>query len=628
VSLLRILRRYLRRYTLWVLLATLTIPMYGAASTAMVTLIEPIFDEVLLAGDETPAAFGLPGTKDDSPPGGVESTAASWTRKLNLKRLSEQAYGRLKAALGISPANVVWFVPILFVTVFFIRAFMNFVSGYAFQHIGLGIVTDLRNDLYRHVLDQSSEFHAAHPSGELVSRVIMDVNLIQIAVTNRLLDLFQQSVTLVLLVALLLSTDVKLALICLLVTPLLLFTIVRFGRAMRKASTRGQERIAAVTERLTEGLRGYRVVKAFGMEPFEDERFRHATRRFLRIGLWAQMLDNLSSPVIETLAAIGSAGLLVYAGLQIRSGDLTAPVLVQFIANLLLLYDPIRKLNKINLVLQNAMAGADRVMQILDIPNTVVDRPGAVAIPGVRQGLRFDGVEFSYGSAPVLRGVDLEIRRGEIVALVGPSGAGKSTLVSLVPRFFDPKAGAVRIDGRDIREFTLKSLREHIGIVTQDTVLFNETIRDNIAYGRSDLPLERVREAARAAFADDFILEQPDGYDTVIGEAGTHLSGGQRQRLTIARAILKDAPILILDEATSNLDAESESLVQKALLNLMKDRTTLVVAHRLATVMHAHRIVVMEDGRVVEQGTHSELLQRGGLYRRLYELQFESGREA
>lgn len=605
---------YFRPYLGWALLAAFSIPMYGVASTALVAMIEPIFGDVLLADSSRPAMMSMPDVDEDTERG---------SPKFNLKEWSIRGYQGLKRDLGITDANVVYFVPAILVLIFVLRATGSFLSGYSFQHIGLGITNDVRNDLYRRLLDQSSKFHGAHPSGELVSRVISDVNMIQFAVANNLMDFLMQGITLVFLLALLLSTNLKLALICLIGAPMLLYPIVRFGKSMRKSSHRTQERLAEVTDLLTEGIRGHRVVKAFGMEEFEEARFRVATFKHLRMRLRVQVLSSLSSPVIETISIIGSAALLVYAGLEIRSGALTAPALVQFIANLMLMYDPIKKLNKVNLVLQNALAGAHRVMDLMELPIDVEDRPGATEIDGIRDSVGFDEVRFGYGDRGVLNGVDLRIPRGALVALVGPSGAGKTTLVNLLPRFFDPDAGAVRIDGVDVRDVTLASLRAQIGLVTQETVLFNDTIRNNIAYGREDLSLDFVRQAARAAYADDFILEQPKGYDTVIGESGSHLSGGQRQRLSIARAILKDAPILILDEATSHLDTESEALVQKALDNLTRDRTTLVVAHRLSTVMRADRIVVLEEGRVVEDGTHDELLSRDGLYRKLYDLQFE-----
>jgi subfamily B ATP-binding cassette protein MsbA len=622
LSTLRFFAGYARKYKGWLLVAALAVPLYSVASAAMVTLIEPIFDEVLLAGNAAPASDAAVerGAAAESPKSARESAVPSW---LNLKSKAHDGYESLKRRLGIAPQAVVWFVPGLFIVVYVVRSVMDFLSGYAFQRIGLGVINDMRNDLYARLIAQSSAFHSRHPSGELVSRVIGDVGMIQMAISTRLFDLVQQSVTLLFLTVLLMSTHLQLALTCLILTPVVVYALARFGGSMRRASHRGQERMADVTALLSEGVRGHRVVKAFGMEAFERGRFRDATWRHLKVTLRGQMVANISSPVIETLAALGSAVLLAYAGTKVRAGELTAPVLVQFIANLMLMYDPIRKLNRVNLVLQQAVAGTHRVREMLEAPNEVADRPGAVTIDGVRESLRFEDVHFGYGDEPVLRGIDLEIKPGEIVALVGPSGAGKTSLVNLLPRFFDPIGGRVVLDGRDIRDVTLASLRAQIGIVTQETLLFNDTIRNNIAYGRSDLPLERVREAARAAYADDFILQQPKGYDTVIGESGSQLSGGQRQRLSIARALLKNAPILILDEATSHLDSESESLVQRALVNLMRDRTTLVVAHRLATVMRANRIVVLEAGRIVEIGSHAELLERGGLYRRLYQLQLQ-----
>ncbi len=625
--------RYVRRYTGWAVLAGIGIVTFAAATGGIVSLIEPVFGEVLLAKDGAPNVLGVQighpkegGGKNDSAahrPSATPDWLKGLQRKLDLEHKIQKSYESLKRNLGIGDREVVWFVPLLFVLVFLLRSLSDFLAGYSFQHIGLGVTTNIRNDLYRRILEQSSRFHAEHPSGELVARVINDVAMMQSAVSNRLLDLFQQSLTLVVLLGLLLSTHLKLAMICLIVAPVLIYPIIRFGRGMRKTSHRSQERMADLASLMNEGIRGHRVVKAFGMEDFELGRFEVATRRHLRTNLRAQLLSNASGPVVESLAVIGAAALLIYAGRAIRAGELTAPELIKFLTTALMMYDPIRKLNKVNLVLQEALAAGQRAVRLLAIPDEVQEKPNAQVIDGVRDRIRFEGVEFAYQDRPVLVHLDLEIRRGELVALVGPSGAGKSTLVNLLPRFFDPVAGRVTLDGVDLRDLTLASLRAQIGIVTQDTLLFNDTVRNNIAYGRSDLPIERVRAAATAAYADEFVCEMPEGYDTVIGESGSRLSGGQRQRLAIARALLKDAPILILDEATSHLDTESEVLVQKALYNLMQGRTTLVIAHRLSTVTKADRIIVLEGGRIVEEGSHAELLARAGSYKRLYDLQFQ-----
>jgi len=657
--------RRLRRYSGWGMIAFVAILTFALATAILASLIEPIFGEVLLteggmfglaggglsapAAIERPAAIGEPaaieGTADGSPAlavGGGEGPASAagggadepgisgdsrlpdWLRAFDLQAQFNRGYEALKRSFGINATKVVWFVPLLFVLVFLVRSMSDFLSGYAFQRIGLGVTTDIRNELYGRILHQTSRFHALHPSGELVSRVINDVALMQNAVSNRLLDLFQQSITLVFLLALLLTTNFKLAMICLVATPVLLYPIVRFGKGMRRTSHRSQERMADLASLMAEGVRGHRVVKAFGMEGFEYDRFSVATRRHLKVNLRAQVLSHLSSPVVESLAVIGAAGLLVYAGKAIRAEELTASVLVGFLAKLLMMYDPIRKLNKVNLILQEALAAAHRVAGILAVPNEVEERSGDRTLDTVREGIAYCSVTFAYEDQPVIRNVDLAVKAGQIVALVGPSGAGKSTLVNLLPRFFDPEDGGVEIDGIDIRDLRLENLRSLIGLVTQETVLFNDSIRANIAYGRADLPVERVREAAAAAYADEFIMELPRGYDTVIGESGLRLSGGQRQRLAIARALLKNAPILILDEATSHLDTESEALVQKALYNLMQGRTTLVIAHRLSTVQRADRIVVMEAGKIIEEGSHAELLELGGSYKRLYDLQFRT----
>ncbi|MFL6200744.1 MAG: ABC transporter ATP-binding protein [Thermoanaerobaculia bacterium] len=619
---------YLRRYTGWALLAAVGIMAYAATQAATGALLQPIFREVLLAKSGGSSPIPVPGIAASPEGGGKRAekpgVLTDLKKRFNLQRQFDRSYESLKRRLGVGGDEVVYFLPLLFVGVFLLRCLADFVSGYAFQNIGLGVTTDIRNDLYRNILGQSSRFHGAHPSGELIARVINDVGMMQNAVSNRLLDLFQQSITLVFLIVLLLSIHFRLAVITLVVAPVLIYPIVRFGKGMRRTTHRSQERMADLASLLTEGIRGHRVVKAFGMEKFELDRFREATRRHLRVNLWAQMLSHTSGPVVESLAAIGSAVLLIYAGKAIRADELKSEALIQFIIVLMMIYDPIRKLNKVNLVLQEATAAGQRVARLTAIPNDIVERPAAREITTVREGIAYERVFFAYEDRPVLHGVSLAIRAGEIVALVGTSGAGKTTMVNLLPRFFDPDEGRVAIDGTDIRDFKLDSLRALIGIVTQDTVLFNDSIRNNIAYGRSDLPLERVREAAAAAYADEFIMQLPQGYDTVIGESGVRLSGGQRQRLAIARALLKNAPILILDEATSHLDTQSEALVQKALSNLMQGRTTLVIAHRLSTVMRADRIVVMEGGRIVEEGNHGELMALGGTYRRLYDLQFRA----
>ena len=617
----RFLWRFARRYLVWAVLSVAATGVFAVSSVLLVALFRSIQAEVLMVDDGVEILPGL-GTGEE---GEGESTA-SVGLDLDLESLVAGALESLQNALGVTEANVGIFLPILFAVVFLIRSGSNFANGYLFQIMGLGATNDLRNSLYENILRQSSRFYAEHPSGELVSRVSNDVSVVQNAISNRLLDLLPQTLTLIGLVWYLLSTNFRLALVCLVVVPAVAYPIVRFGRGMRRTSLKSQEQLADVSNLVAEAVRGHRVVKAFGMERFELGRFRAAAQRHLDLKLRTQLLSHGAGPVVESVAAVAAAAFLIYAGKAIRSGALTPSELVTFLVGLVFLYDPIRKLNKVNLVLQEALAAAQRIYEVMHLPNEVEDRPGARPIDGAPQRIHYETVHFSYeAEKTVLQGVDLTIQQGEVVAFVGSSGAGKSTMVNLLPRFFDPDEGRITFDGVDIRDVTLESLRALVGIVTQDTVLFNDSVRANIAYGRSDAALDDVRRAAVAAYADGFIEALPRGYDTVIGESGVRLSGGERQRLAIARALFKDPPILILDEATSSLDSEAEALVQKALYNLMEGRTALVIAHRLSTVQRADRILVMQGGRIVEEGRHEDLVRGGGLYERLHALQFRGG---
>jgi subfamily B ATP-binding cassette protein MsbA len=514
---------------------------------------------------------------------------------------------------------VVFFTPLLLLAVFLVRVAADYWGSYAFQRIGLGITTDIRNDLCRRLLEQDARFHSAYPSGELVARIVNDISLIQVPLSSRMFDALQQSVTLVLLAGLLLSTDFTLATLMLMTAPAFLFVLARFGRRVRGASRQTQVRMADVTATLLEALRGHAVVKAFGGEDHEHAKFVAATDRHLADGLRVQRLTALSSATIETLAVAVTCLFLMYAGLRIRSGALTVALLVQFLANVWLLYEPLRRLNAANMALQPLAAVGHRILAVMTAPQEVKDRPDARTIDGFHDRIVFDRVSVAYAGRAVLNQVSFEIARGEVVALVGASGAGKTTLASLLPRFFDPDQGRVTIDGHDLRDVTVRSLRAQIGVVTQHTLLFDDTIRNNIAYANPAASQAAIEQAASAAYALDIVQAKVGGYDAPVGEAGLRLSGGERQRLAIARALLKNAPILVLDEATSQLDSEAEALVHRALQNLMEGRTVLIVAHNLAMIQRANRIVVLDHGSVVATGRHEELLDGCPTYQRLFE---------
>jgi subfamily B ATP-binding cassette protein MsbA len=508
-----------------------------------------------------------------------------------------------------------------------LRGGFSFGSGYLTDWIGQRIVTDIRNQLTAHLQHLDLSYFNRQRAGQVVSRVTADVTLVRQTVTDALTSLFQDITRLIGLVVVAVYMDWVLAVLAVLLFPAAGLPLRRFSTQLRQNSRRQQEAMGRLNAMLHENILGNRVVKAFGQETHEEARFAAQDENLFHIYMRGSIIRAL--PITEILAGIAVAGIIGYGGASVIAGTRTQGTFIGFIFTLILLYEPFKRLIRTNYTIQQGLAGADRVFALLDTPIEIKNAPNATVLQGIHQGIVFDDVTFRYeaDAEPVLRHIDLDIPAGKVVALVGMSGGGKSTLSDLIPRFYDVSEGRITIDGTDIRELTIESLRAHMAVVTQFTFLFNDSVRHNIAYGAPDRSEEEIVAAARAANAHDFIMQLPRGYDTHIGDLGVRLSGGQRQRLAIARALLKNAPILILDEATSALDTESEGLVQEALERLMANRTTLVVAHRLSTIRHADRIVVLVRGRIVESGTHDELLADGREYRKLYELQFGDAEE-
>jgi ATP-binding cassette, subfamily B, bacterial MsbA len=519
--------------------------------------------------------------------------------------------------------STLWLLPFILIGTSIILGFSVFTSSYFMKYIGYMVITNIREDLYVHVLELPVRFFMSKTTGELTSRVMNDIEMMRDMISRELAEFLQGIFKMIGLIGIVFYLDWRLALISMTVFPFVSVPIVKFAKRLKKVSLKSRIKIADMSTMLIETITSIRVVKAFGMETFESERFKKANRRNFDLNLKAANIMSLSAPLIETLGYVSGAIVIWYCGYLIQKGFMTLGSFITFIIAVIQMYQPIKSITRVNNSIQQGLAAADRVFRILDEKKETEFAKNAIELPPFKESIKFEHLSFKYEDKYILKDINLVIKSGEIVALVGPSGAGKTTIVNLLLRFFEPTEGKILIDGNDIRNYSLKSLRNQMSMVTQEIILFNDSIKNNIAYGRKDIPTEQIIEAANGAYAHEFISGFSNQYETNISDRGMRLSGGQQQRIAIARAILKNAPILILDEATSSLDTESEFKIQKALFNLIKNKTCLVIAHRLSTIQHANRILVISNGIITEQGTHHELMALNGTYKNLYELQFK-----